>query len=55
MKLPIGIIARWALNNIVLPAIGKAVVSQGNPLTKDAAKRALEMAVQDAVVRRLGR
>ena len=55
MKLPIGIIARWALNNIVVPAIGRAVASPGNPLTKDAAKRALEDAVQDAVLKRLGR
>lgn len=55
MKLPIGIIARFALKRIVLPAIGKAIQSGGNPLTKEAAKRALEKAVQDEVLRRVTR
>ena len=54
MKLPIGAIARFALKRIVLPVIGKAVASGGNPLTKEAAKRALEEAVQDEVLRRVG-
>lgn len=55
MKLPIGIIARFALNRIVLPAIGKAVASGKNPLTKEAAKRAVEQALQDEVLRRVTR
>lgn len=55
MKLPIGAIARFALKRIVLPAIGKAVASGKNPLTKEAAKRALEQAVQDEVMRRATR
>lgn len=55
MKLPIGIIARFALNRIVLPAIGRAIATNSNPLTKDAAKRALAEAVQDEVLRRVGR
>lgn len=54
MKLPIGAIARFALKRIVLPAIGKAVASGDNPLTKEAAKRELEEAVQDEVMRRVG-
>jgi len=53
LKLPIGLIARFALKRIVLPAIGKAVANNQNPLTKEAAKRALEDAVQDEVTRRL--
>lgn len=55
MKLPIGMIARFALNRIVLPALAKAVASGKNPLTKEAAKRALEEAVQDEVLRRVVR
>lgn len=53
MKLPIGALARFALKRIVLPAIGRAVASGKNPLTKDAAKDALEQAVQDEVRRRM--
>lgn len=55
IKLPIGAIARFALRRIVLPAIGKAVADGSNPLTKAEAKRALEEAVQDEVMRRVGR
>lgn len=54
MKLPIGAIARFALKRIVLPAIGKAIADGKNPLTKDAAERALRDAVQAEVVRRVG-
>lgn len=46
MKLPIGAIARFALNKIVLPAIGKAIADGMNPLTREAAKDALEQAVR---------
>lgn len=54
MKLPIGAIARFALHRIVLPAIAKAVADGKNPLTKDAAKNAVEQMVQDEVRRRVG-
>lgn len=53
MKLPIGAIARFALKRIVLPAIGKAIASNDNPLTKEAAKRALEQALQDEATRQI--
>jgi hypothetical protein len=53
MKLPIGTIANFALKRIVLPAIGKAVASNKNPLTKQAAIDALRQAAQDEVNRRL--
>ena len=53
MKLPINLIARFAWKRIVLPAIGSAVANNQNPLTKEAAKRALEEAVQAEVLRRL--
>lgn len=53
MKLPIGAIARFALRKIVLPAIGRAVADGKNPLTKEAAKHALEQAVADEVRRRV--
>lgn len=53
LKLPIGLIARFALKRIVLPAIGKAVANNQNPLTKEAAKRALEEAVQTEVARQV--
>lgn len=55
IKLPIGRIALWALNKLVLPAIGKAVASGKNPLDEQTAKRALEDAVQDEVMRRVAR
>lgn len=55
MKLPIGIIARFALSRIVLPAIGKAVADGKNPLTKDAAKGVLIQAVQDAAMREMAK
>lgn len=53
MKLPIGIIAKFALKRIVLPAIGKAIADNDNPLTKEAAKRALEQALQDEATRQV--
>lgn len=46
MKLPIGKLALLALNKIVLPAIGKAIADGKNPLTREAAKDALEQAVR---------
>lgn len=54
MRLPIGAIARFALKRIVLPAIAKAVADGKNPLTKEAAKGAVEQMVQDEVRRRVG-
>lgn len=55
MKLPIGAIANFALKRIVLPAIAKAVVSQKNPLTKQAAEEALRQVARDEIGRRLNR
>jgi hypothetical protein len=55
MKLPIGIIARFALNHIALPAIAKAITSDKVPLTKESAKHALEQAVQDEVWRQVAK
>lgn len=54
MKLPIGTIANFLLKRIVIKAIGKAIADGGNPLTKEAAERALREAVQDEVLRRVG-
>jgi len=53
VKLPINLIARFAWKRIVLPAIGSAVANNQNPLTKEAAKRALEDAVQAEVARQV--
>lgn len=53
MKLPINLIARFALKRIVLPAIGKAIASDGNPLTKESAEKALRDAVQDEATRQV--
>ncbi len=54
MKLPIGKIARFALRHIVIPALGKAIADRENPLTKDAAKAAIEAAlVREAAQRRV--
>ena len=53
MKLPIGAIANFALKRIVIPAIAKAVLSNKNPLTKQAAVDALRQAAQDEVNRRM--
>lgn len=55
MKLPIGAIARFALNKIVLPAIGRAIASKGNPLTKEGAKQAIEQALQEEARRQLAK
>lgn len=55
MKLPIGAIARFALRKIVLPAIGKAIASNSNPLTKEGAKQALEQALQEEARRQLAK
>lgn len=55
MKLPIGLIARFALKRIVLPAIGRAVANKENPLTAEAAKRALEDAAQAEVLRQIAK
>ena len=52
MKLPIGAIANFALK-IAVRAIGKAVASDKNPLTKQVAVDALRQAAQDEVNRRL--
>lgn len=51
IKLPIGAVARFALKRIVLPAVARAVTDPMVPLSKDAAKAALERALQDEVVR----
>lgn len=57
MKLPIGLIARFALK-IATRAIAKAATDDANPLTVDSAKKAVVQAVQDEVlkagVKRLG-
>lgn len=55
MKLPIGAIARFALRKIVLPAIGRAIADGKNPLTKEAAKDALERMVIEEARRRVSR
>lgn len=55
MKLPIGAIARFALKRIVLPAIGKAIASESNPLTREAAERAVKEAIRDEALRQAGR
>jgi len=55
MKLPINLIARFALKRIVLPAIGRAVANKENPLTAEAAKRALEDAAQAEVLRQIAK
>jgi hypothetical protein len=55
MKLPIGAIARFALNKIVLPALGKAIASNRNPLTKEGAKQAIEEALQKEARRQLAK
>lgn len=53
MKLPIGKIARFALHHIVIPALGKAIADRENPLTKDAAKAAIEAALLREAQRRV--
>lgn len=55
MKLPIGAIARFALKRIVLPAIGKAIASESNPLTRETAERAVKDAIRDEAFRQAGR
>lgn len=55
MKLPINAIARFALRRIVLPAIGRAIQDGKNPLTKEAAKRALQNAVMEEMRGRVER
>jgi len=55
MKLPIGIIARFALKRIVLPAIGKAVASKDNPLTTNSARDAVVKALQDEAFRQIAK
>jgi hypothetical protein len=55
MKLPIGAIARFALKRIVLPAIGKAIASESNPLTKEVALREVQDAVRAEAVRQIGK
>jgi hypothetical protein len=55
MKLPIGAIARFALKRIVLPAIGKAIASESNPLTKEVALREVQDALRAEAVRQIGK
>lgn len=55
MKLPIGAVARFALKRIVLPAIGKAIASESNPLTRETAERAVKDAIRDEAFRQAGR
>lgn len=50
MKLPIGLIARFALK-IATKAIAKAATNDTNPLTVDSAKKAVVEAVQDEMVK----
>lgn len=50
MKIPIGIIARFALR-----IVARAVADGKNPLTKEGAKAALEKAITDEAMRRIGK
>ena len=58
MRLPIGIIARFALKRIVLPAIARAAADETNPLTiataKDAVGKAISAEVERQIVKRAG-
>lgn len=51
MKLPIGIIARFALKRIVLPAIGKAAAKE--KITPASAKEALGEALEAEALRQI--
>jgi hypothetical protein len=53
MKLPIGIVARFALKRLVLPAIVKAANDPANPLTLDTAKAALVEAAEREALRQV--
>lgn len=53
MKLPIGVIARFALKHIVLPAIGKADASPNVKLTPEQAKKAVVEALHDEATRQV--
>jgi len=56
MKLPgLGKIATFALNRIVLPAIGSAIADRSNPTTKQSAKDVLVAAVEAEVARQAGK
>ena len=55
MKLPIGAIARFLLKRVVVPAIGKAIADGSNPLTRDAAEKAVRDAIRDEAFRQAGR
>lgn len=55
MKLPINPIANFFLRKVVLPAIGRAIADGKNPLTKEAAKQAIERALQDEAAKQLAK
>jgi hypothetical protein len=56
MKIPgLGKIATFALNKIVLPAIGKAIADRSNPVTKQSAKDVLVAAVEAEATRQIGK
>jgi hypothetical protein len=56
MKIPgLGKIATFALNRIVLPAIGKAIADRDNPTTKQSAKDILAQAVEAEAMRQVGK
>jgi len=55
MKLPIGVIARFLLNRVVIPAIAKRVADPASPLTERGAKDVLVEALEQRVVREVGK
>lgn len=54
MKLPLGIIARFALK-IAAKAAAKQALDPSTPLTVDAAKKALATAAEEEVMRQVGK
>ncbi|MET1083776.1 MAG: hypothetical protein ABWY12_12125 [Burkholderiales bacterium] len=56
MKIPgLGKIASFALNKIVIPAIGRAIADKSNPLTVARATDALVEAAQAEALRQAGK
>lgn len=54
MKIPgLGKIATFALNKIVLPAIGKAIADRTNSMTKQSAKDAVVAAIEAEAARQV--
>lgn len=56
MKIPgLGKIATFALNRIVLPAIGRAIANRDNPTTTQSAKDILTQAIAAEAQRQIGK